>query len=508
MPINTIKIKRSKNTTLESPSSVVLESGELFYMKPIDATSGSGKLYVGDGTSNMSALKDIGYSDRQAITTNSSDIADVKGKIGNWESSTPITSTIQRDESRISANASNIASHDTAISNLCNLITDSNKGIYFPTSDGRLPSLSNTSINIGNVFLAMNDGVNKDFDWDDNISLDNPGEWKSGNKDAQLLHNSKVYGLDARVGKIFDTKFGEKGIFGKDFVIYKTVGGTKQKVLEFIRSDNNNDIARIGGGEVTYGEFEGQNKALLQSVNIKGSTLSGSYISNSTLRGTITADGATISGRGERVNIVNPNIDNPTFSDGFINKYAYFARGIVNTDAIKDASVTASKLAAGALIPSKIQGKTGTTSVLYSDTRGNVYWGDAPNTSGMAQIGGSYNNYLAYIDGKTVKGKIQFSGSKTSRFLNEGGTWESMSASYASYSTAGMVKPSASDFIVGASNGGLALKRSGQVASTFAILTEYQSSLEAQGVGHYYGQILNDGKTLVFKKSFASSSTN
>lgn len=505
MPINNIQIKRSKNTTLSSPSSVILLGGELFWLKPEDASQGSGRLYVGDGSTSMSNLKDIGYTDRQSITTNASNISDLQNKVGNWSSVASITSTIERDEQALNNTTSRLGATSSGLNNLCNLLTDTTKGIYYPTSDGNLPSTSNTSINIGNVFLAMNNGVDKDFDWDDNINLDNPGEWKSGNKDAKYVHNSKIYGFDARVGKIFDNKFGEKGIFGKDFIIYKTVGGAKQKVLEFIRSDNNtNDIAKIGGGEVTYGVFEGQNKSYLQSVNIKGSTISESYLSNSSLRGVTNAEGATInSSTSNRVVINNPNIVNPLFSDGFINKASYFQNGIVGTNAIADASVTAAKLATGALQPNKIQGKTGTTSVLYSDTNGNVYWGTAPNTSGaLSTDSSSYTNYLAYFKGpKVLGGKVVFANAKTDKFLNENGTWQTISVPTATYNSLGAVKPSEKDFQIGESNKALVIRRTSPMASSIAILTQYESSLTDQ-TAHYVGKIYGDGKTLVFMRQY------
>lgn len=502
MPINEIQIKRSSNATLSSPSSVVLKDGELFWMRPSDSTTSGGKLYVGDGSTNMKNLRDVGYADRKTLEANTDDISDIKSKIGNWDSSTPITSTIQRDETKIDNNTSNIAKNTSSIENLSNLLTSNDKGIYFPTTDGKLPSVNNTSINIGNVFLAMNSGVSSDFNWDSNINLDNPGEWKSGNKDATLLHNSKVYGLDARVGKIFDNKFGEKGIFGKDFIIYKTVGGSKQKVLEFIRSDNYNDTARIGGGEVTYGTFEGQQKAHLQGVNIKGSTISESYLSNSTMRGTISVDGVTLQARSERVKIINPSIDNPVFTNGFINKYDYFQPGIVDTNALKDGSVTAAKLASGAIQASKILGKSGKTSILCSDASGNVYWGDAPNTSGAVSADGSYTNYLAYFkSGKTISGKIAFSSAKTNKYLNENGTWSEVGSTYCTTSTAGIVKPADKDFVVG-TNGSMAISRTSKMASSIAILTQYEGSVPTDQTLHYFGKISNDGKTLTFIRAY------
>lgn len=505
MPIRDIQIKRSHNQTLSSPSEVTLKDGELFWLKSADASSTSGKLYVGDGVTNMSNLKDVGYSDRQISTKNTSDISDIQSKIGNWDSTSPMTSAIQRAEKRLDTNTADILSNTNNLSSLSGLLTDSSKGIYYQTSDGKFPSISNTSINYGNIFYALNSEVSDDFNWGDNINLDNPGEWKSGNKKSTLLHNSRVYGLDARIGKIFDTKFGEKGIFGKDFIIYKTVGGNKQKVLEFIRSDNGNDTARIAGGEVTYGVFDGQNKSHFFGINAKSSNISDSTINNSTLKGTINADGATIQGRSDRVKIVNPSIDNPIFSNGFINKYDYFQAGIVDTNALKDGSVTASKLAAGALQPSKIQGKTGTTSILYSDTSGNVYWGTAPNTSNSATADGNYTNFLAYFkSGKTLGGKVAFSAAKTSRYLNENGTWQDVSSNVpiASSTSAGLIRPDNKDFLINSGTGAMVINKNSKVASSIAILTEYEGSVPTDTTAHYFGKISKDGKTLTFIRAY------
>lgn len=500
MPINTIQIKRSKNSTLSSPSSVTLAAGELFYMKP--ATEGeSGRLYVGDGTSNMTALVDIGYTDRQAISTNSANIEELQGKVGNWVGQMPMTSAIQTNEYYITKNTNDIKEQSASIKSISNLLTDTSLGLYYPTTDGKLPSTSNTSINVGNIYLSMNTGVAQDANWDSNISLDNPGEWKSGDKNAKLLHNSKIYGLDARVGKIFDTKFNEKGIFGKDFIINKKYGNTYYKVLEFIRGDNGEDTARIAGGEVVYGSFDGQQKPFFQSVNIKSSSISDSTITNPVLKGTVSADGATIQGRAERVKIVNPSIDNPIFSSGFINKYDYFQAGIVDTNAIKDASVTAAKLATGAIQASKILGKTGGTSILYSDTNGKVYWGSAPSTATAVSSTGAFSNYIAkYDSGRNLTGLVKLSGSSavSPKFLNENGTWQEVSVSKASVNSAGIVKPYSGDFTVD-STGFMKLNRTNPpIAGHIAILESSETSIKEGTTKWYLGRLSNDGKTLVF----------
>lgn len=497
MPIKTIQIKRSKNTYLSSPQNVVLEPGELFYMKPNDASSTSGKIYVGDGVSTMQHLKDVGYTDRQAIALNTSNVLDLQTKVGNWTSSASVASKVSALEAKINTDSGNISAQTTNLNNLCGLLTDSVKGLYYPTTDGNPPSTSNTSINIGNMFMSLNAGVDKDYNWDSNINLNNPGEWKSGNKDAMYLHNSKVYGFDARVGKIFDNKFNEKGIFGKDFIIYKTVGGQKKKVVEFIRGDSGNDTAYIAGGEVTYGAFSGQQKAFMQNVNIKSSTLANCTIADGVLAGTVTANGVTINSQAtSRVIINNPNIVNPIFSNGAINNSAYFANQVITTDAIKDGAVTVAKLAPGAIQPNKIQGKTGTSSILYSDANGNVFWGNAPSSANSAIVDSTFTNYLAFFrSGKTLSGKVPFSTSATSRFLNENGTWMELSTPVASSTTVGGIKVS-NDFVVNANNV-MRINKGCVASSTIAIMGQNETSVTGF-TNRYAGKISNDGKTLIF----------
>lgn len=500
MPINTIQIKRSKNPTLSSPSSVVLESGELFYMKPSSVTE-SGRLYVGNGTSNMTELVDIGYSDRQSIAMNSANILDLQEKVGNWTGQMPMTSAIQTNKYYIDANTESIKGQSSNFSSLCNLITDSKVGLYYPTTDGKLPSTSNTSINVGNMFISLNSGVSKDANWDSNISFDNPGEWKSGDKDAKYLHNSKVYGLDARVGKIFDTKFNEKGIFGKDFIINKKYGNSYYKVVEFIRGDVE-DTARIGGGEVTYGLFNGQQKSYFQGVNLKSSVLESAGIVGATVSGTVSASGATIdSSASNRVTINNASLVNPSFNSGFINDPSYFASQVVDTNAIKDYSVTSKKLATGAIEATNIKGKSGGTSILYSDASGKVYWGTAPSTATAVSSSGAFTNYIAkYDSGRNLTGLVKLSGSSvvSTKFLNENGTWQDITIPKATSSVVGGVKPYTGDFTVD-STGFMKLNRTNPpIVGHIAILGENESSIREGTTKWYVGKISNDGKTLVF----------
>lgn len=414
MPIRTIQIKRTSG--LSSPSTVTLADGELLYKKP--TSTSDGKLYVGDGVTDMSKLKDITYGVNQRLDNVSFDVSAIQGNIGKWNSANTMSVAILQNAGSIASNSESISNLNAKQLSLNGLLTDSKIGIY--TANGSEPTASNAEININNIFSALNRGVDDNYNWNANVSMSDPGSWASNNRKETMLHFSKIYGVDARVGYIFDKKYSEKGIFGKDFIINKTVDGVKHRVIEFIRGEVS-DTANIGGGSVEYGTFLGQKTPYMQSTKLNSPTLANANISGGTVSGTISADGAVISSSSEkRVRITNPTISNPLFDDKFISKTTYFADGVVDTHAIKNKSITAEKLADGAIPASAIKG-TNRRAILYSESDGTCSWGDVPN-------GISGNGSASYIpvwsSSNTLSNSRAAIGAYNGEFLAKDGTWK------------------------------------------------------------------------------------